>query len=136
MSGKAESRLVYSSISMSERVANLGVKGALLFTWLLTHCDSQGRMLGKPMVVKAEVVPFLEDITAEEVHGSLLKMADENLIYYYQDKKGRQLIQVVDWWEYQSKLKHMSASLYEAPDGWLDKLPQRDEQGRFTGSVP
>src|SRR3972149_7358217 len=76
MSGKAESRLVYSSISMSERVANLGVKGALLFTWLLTHCDSQGRMLGKPMVVKAEVVPFLEDITAEEVHGSLLKMAD------------------------------------------------------------
>ncbi len=51
MPGKAESRLIYSSISTSERVANLEVKGALIYTWLITHCDAQGRIPGKPIVV-------------------------------------------------------------------------------------
>ena len=62
MSGKAESRLIYSSISTSERVSCLGVKGALLYTWLITHCDSQGRMPGKPKVVKHLVVPLIEEL--------------------------------------------------------------------------
>jgi hypothetical protein len=60
MAGKAESRLVYNSISTSERVASLGVKGALLYTWMITHADPQGRMQGKPKVIKQLVVPFLE----------------------------------------------------------------------------
>ena len=62
MSGKAEPRLIYSSISTSERVASLGVKGALLFTWLITHCDAQGRLPGKPKVIKHTVVPFIDEI--------------------------------------------------------------------------
>ena len=64
MSGKAESRLIYNSISTSERVSSLGVKGALLYTWLITHCDTQGRMQGKPRVVKHLVVPFIDEITS------------------------------------------------------------------------
>ena len=62
MAGKAESRLIYNSISTSDRVASLGVKGALLFTWLITHCDSQGRMPAKPLVLKHQVVPLLEEM--------------------------------------------------------------------------
>ncbi len=64
MSGKAESRLIYNSISTSERVSSLRAKGALLYTWLITHCDAQGRLAGRPKIVKQLVVPFIDDITA------------------------------------------------------------------------
>jgi hypothetical protein len=131
MSGKAESRLIYNTISTSERIASLGVKGALLFTWLITHCDSQGRMQGKPTIVKQQVVPFIEEITVEDVESCLKLMNDAKLIKLYKDDKGRLLIQVVDWWEWQ-KLRYLSASHYQAPKGWMDKLTQRDEGGRFT----
>ena len=39
MAGKIEARLVYSSISTSERVNELGVKGMLLYILLATHVD-------------------------------------------------------------------------------------------------
>lgn len=69
MSGKAESRLIYNSISTSERVSSLGVKGALLYTWLITHCDTQGRMPGKPKIVKQLVVPLLMSLLLKTLSG-------------------------------------------------------------------
>ena len=71
MAGKAESRLIYNSISTSERVSSLGIKGALLFTWLITHCDCQGRVQGKPIVTKQLVVPFIDEITAEDIEEAV-----------------------------------------------------------------
>ena len=94
MSGKAESRLIYNSISTSDRVSSLGVKGALLYTWLLTHCDAQGRLQGKPKGVKATVVPFLDDITPEDITEALKLMQEQKLVILYKDNTGRELIQV------------------------------------------
>ena len=131
MSGKAESRLIYSTISTSERVAKLGVKGALLFTWLITHCDSQGRMPGKPTIVKQTVVPFIEDFTVEDVDQCLRLMYKARLVKLYTDDKERELIQVVDWWEWQTGLRYRSSSHYQPPRGWTDRLTPRDEGGRF-----
>ena len=132
MSGKAESRLIYNSISTSERVANLGVKGALLYTWLVTHCDSQGRMSGKPKVIKQQVVPFVDEITVVDVEKSLELMNTENLVILYEDRKGRPLIQVKDWWEWQTGIRYKTASHYEAPDDWEDRITPRDDSGRFS----
>ena len=132
MSGKAESRLIYSSISTSERVASLGANGALLFTWLITHCDTQGRMPGKPTVIKQQVVPFIEEITTEDVEQALEQMEKEKLVTLYKDKKGRSLIQVTDWWDWQTGLRYKSPSHYEAPKGWPDRITPKDEKGRFT----
>jgi hypothetical protein len=97
MSGKAESRLIYNSISFSERIARLGVKGALLYTWLITHCDTQGRLPGKPRGIKQQVVPYLDEITVNDVVCALESMENEKLIVCYYDNKGRPLIQVTDW---------------------------------------
>jgi hypothetical protein len=137
MSGKAESRLIYSSISTSERVSNLGVKGALLFTWLILHCDGQGRMEGKAKVVKHLVVPLFDEITEVDINQALELMDEERLIILYEDQKGRQLIQVKDWWEWQTGIKYKAASHYEAPEGWVDQITPRDDNGRFTrdGSI-
>jgi hypothetical protein len=132
MSGKAEARLIYSTISTSERVSSLGVKGALLYTWLITHCDGQGRLLGKPKVIKAQIVPFLDEITLEDITLALERMGEQKLIISYTDDKKRPLIQVADWWDFQTGLRYKSASHYQAPDGWEDKITPRDEMGRFA----
>ena len=132
MSGKAESRLIYSSISTSEKVANLGVKGALLFIWLITHCDTQGKIPGKPSILRQVVVPFIEGISLEDINAVLNLMEGQKLIKCYKDSKGSLLIQVLDWWQWQTSLKYKTASHYEAPDGGEDKLTKRDESGRFT----
>ena len=130
MSGKAESRLIYSSISTSERVASLGAKGALLYTWLITHCDAQGRFQGTPKVVQQLVVPFIEDITLPDVHEALKLMVEQKLIKRYTDNS-HSLIQILDWWEWQTGLKYKASSHYPAPEGWEDKVTPR-EQGRFA----
>ena len=132
MAGKAESRLIYNSISTSERVSNLGVKGALLFTWLITHCDTQGRMPGKPTVVKQLVAPFLDEITPEDVDEALGQMQQLKLIKRYEDNTRRPLIQILDWWEWQTGLKYKPSSRYQPPEGWQDRLTTRDETGRFV----
>ena len=132
MAGKAESRLIYNSISTSERVSGLGVKGALLYTWLITHCDTQGRMPGKPKVVKQLLVPFIYEINAEDIEELLELMEQQNLIKQYKDNTGRPLIQVLEWQQWQKGLRYWSPSRYQAPDGWEDKVIPRDEGGRFT----
>ena len=132
MAGKAESRLIYNSISTSERVASLGTKGALLFTWLITHCDCQGRMTGKPSVIKQLVVPFIEEITVADIKEALALMVKRNLIFWYPDSKERQLIQIADWWDWQTKMKYLVASHYEAPFNWEDRITQRDDKGKFV----
>ena len=132
MSAKAESRLIYNSISTSERVSSLGVKGALLYTWLITHCDAQGRLPGKPRIIKQLVVPFVDEITVEDVTQALESMEDKKLVTLYKDDTGRSLIQVLDWWEWQAGLRYKSASRYQAPQGWEDRVTQRDDDGRFA----
>jgi hypothetical protein len=132
MSGKAESRLIYNSISTSERVSSLGVKGALLYTWLITHCDTQGRMPGKPKIVKQLVVPFIDEFTIEDVMRALEQMVERKLITLYEDDTGRPLVQVLDWWEWQTGLKYRAASHYQAPEGWEDRITTRDDNGRFA----
>lgn len=132
MAGKAESRLIYNSISSSERVASLGVKGALLFTWLITHCDCQGRMPGKSKIIKQQVVPFLDEITVEDVAEALDLMEEQELIIRYEDSKGRSLIQITDWWDWQTGLRYRAASHYEAPPNWEDRVTPRDDDGKFA----
>jgi hypothetical protein len=132
MAGKAESRLIYNSISTSERVSSLGIKGALLYTWLITHCDTQGRMQGKPKVVKHLVVPLVDEITTGDVEGALELMGEQRLIARYKDDTGRPLIQILDWWQWQTGLKYKSPSRYQPPKGWVDKVTNRDESGKFT----
>lgn len=54
----ARARLVGNKISRSERVNSLPVPAALLFTWLITHLDREGRFSGNPRIVKNSVFPL------------------------------------------------------------------------------
>ena len=133
---KTKARLIYSTISASESVSDLGVKGALVYTWLLAHCDDQGRYSGSARKVKAEIVPLIDEITTEDVEKTLAEMERAHLIIRYSDGMN-QLTQIADWWEFQSGLRVRHESRYPAPEGWEDKvkLPpdqRRDNMGRFN----
>lgn len=54
----ARARLVGNKISRSERVNSMPVPAALLYTWLVTHLDREGRFTGNPRVVKNSVFPL------------------------------------------------------------------------------
>lgn len=132
MAGKVRARLIYSTISTSERVSGLGLKGALLFTWFLAHCDDQGRYVGGVRKVKGEVVPLLDEVTVEDIQTALEAMDDADLIIRYSEGS-RQYIQVTDWWEFNAGLRYTSKSRHPAPDNWTDKITQRDGKGKFIG---
>jgi hypothetical protein len=83
MPRKAQARLLYYTISTSERVSALGAKGALIYTWLLSHCDDQGRFAGSTNKVKALVVPLIDDIAIDDVESALAAMEENKLIIRY-----------------------------------------------------
>lgn len=132
---KARARLLFHTISTSERVSSLGAGGALIYTWLIAHCDDQGRYCGSARKVKAEVVPLMDELTIKDVETALNTMVESGLIIRYEAGKA-QLIQIVDWWQFQSGLRVRNDSRYPAPEGWKDnvKLPpeqDRDNMGKF-----
>lgn len=137
MPRKARGRMLWGSISTSERVNRLSLKAALLYTWLLTHADDQGRMSGDTETVKAVVVPLRKDIEVAEVPKLLIEMEVMELVILYSNEtvfETPTIIQVVNWWDYQA-LREPKPSRYPPPDGWSqDKVaPQlHDQAGRFN----
>jgi hypothetical protein len=131
MAGTAKARLIYSSISASERVAGLGAKGALVYTWLLAHCDDQGRFAGGARRVKTLVVPLIDRVTVRDIQLALEAMEKAGLITRYSARPYKELIQVKDWWSFNQGLRVRDRSKYPAPRGWRDRVTERDEQGRF-----
>jgi hypothetical protein len=128
------------TISTSDRVNELSLKAALLFTWMIAHCDDQGRMSGDAKRIKALVVPLREDISEVEIPDLLTEIADAYLIDIYHGKAddahpvgGGQNIQLLGWWDYQ-RLSEPEQSRYVAPKNWHDKVGRqpRDAQGRYA----
>lgn len=75
--------MIDKKISVSEQVANLGEKGALLFTWMIPHADDIGLLPYSPRTIKALIVPMF-DYTVEDIAFHLESMRNQNLIQEFQ----------------------------------------------------
>ena len=82
--------------------------------------------------MKQLVAPFIDEIAEEDVSHVLELMAERQLIAMYTDDTGRPLIQVLDWWDWQTGLRYKVASRYQAPEGWEDRVTPREDDGRFA----
>ncbi len=103
MPRKVERRkaLVYSSISTSREVSNLTLRAALFFTWLLPSLDDQGRILVDSKLLKAVVVPMMDDITARRIPKLLAELEAQSLIHLYRPEGvNGEVIQVKSWWDF------------------------------------
>ena len=93
-------RMISRTISTSEKLHKIDWKARLLFTWLILHCDDEGRMAGSAQTVKAVVLP-MADCSFAEIEKWLAEIKKVGLILWYK-ADGQRYIEVVKWGEYQT----------------------------------
>jgi len=54
----AKARMLHNKISKSLQVDSLPVPAQLLFTWMISWADDEGRLKGEPKYIKATVIPY------------------------------------------------------------------------------
>ncbi|OGM59911.1 hypothetical protein A2892_02935 [Candidatus Woesebacteria bacterium RIFCSPLOWO2_01_FULL_39_10b] len=108
--------MLHNKISRSLQVNRLSLEAQLLFTWLISHADDEGRLYGEPEYIKGTVVPLKEGWTFKDVAGYLAEIEKQGLIYYWQDSD-RTIIQFVKWLEHQKirkdRLQHSLLPPYQ-----------------------
>ena len=86
----ADGRMLKKKISLSRRLAALKSDSArLLYTWLLPHLDIEGRFSADPDVIKGQVVPRLNHLTAIKIDELLQDIASQQLIIRYENDGDR-----------------------------------------------
>jgi len=96
----ANRRMLSKTISTSIKVARLKTTEAkLMFSWMIPHCDDDGRMQGYSLYVKGIVFPMI-DCTIEDVESWLSDMVNNKLIEWY-DVDGEKYIQINKWLDFQ-----------------------------------
>lgn len=92
--------MIAKSISTSKKLAKVSNFEALLFTWLIPHCDDYGHMDALPQIVKGVVIPLrIEGI--EEVKNALEVLDKVKLIarYIVEDDE---YLEIINWEEHQT----------------------------------
>lgn len=86
----ARGRMIDKCISTSEKINDLSLKEAFIYTWLIPHLDDYGRMSGSPRTIKAGVFPMKDEITAGDIEEALKKFKGLKLFFW--EKVGSELI--------------------------------------------
>jgi len=98
-------RLLWSTISRSKKIR--GISGTkqfriachLAYTWMLPWGDDEGRLIGDPLWVLANVLPY-EDLSIREIEDILTELNRVELVRWY-EIEGEKYIEIVDWREHQ-----------------------------------
>lgn len=96
----ATRRMLHNKISLSLQVNKLPLEAQLLFTWMISHADDEGRLKGEPEYVKATVVP-LKEWSVDMVSNYLDEIQKQKLINYWDDGN-RKIIEFISWKDHQS----------------------------------
>jgi hypothetical protein len=74
--------MIHICISISEKINDLSLKDAFIYTWLIPHLDDYGRMSGSPRTIKALVFPLKKEITIEDIEEALKKFKGLKLFFW------------------------------------------------------
>lgn len=126
----ATRRMLHNKISISLEVNKLALEAQLLFTWLISHADDEGRLRGEPEYVKATVVP-MKDWTFDAIANYLNQMQQQGLIHYWEED-GRMIIQLIKWTQHQTlrpdRLKTSTLPTFRIDGQSSDNRPSFDNQ--------
>ena len=78
----ASGRMIHICISISEKINDLSLKDAFIYTWLVPHLDDYGRMSGSSRTIKAQVFPMKNEITIEDIEEALKKFKGLKLFFW------------------------------------------------------
>lgn len=96
----AKARMLHKKISISTEVNKLSLPARLLFTWIISHADDEGRLKGEPEYIKAMVIPMTK-WSFKKIKGYLEEMKTQRLIYYW-EQNNEWFIEFPKWKEHQS----------------------------------
>lgn len=83
----ANRRMISKSICTSEQVNSLPLECELLFTWMVTHADDDGRLKGSAASIRGNVFP-MKDYSVKQVEEMLIKIQEAGLIWRWSDESG------------------------------------------------
>lgn len=92
--------MLHNKISKSLQVDNLSLPAQLLFSWMISWADDEGRIRGEPKYIKGTVVP-LKNWSLKHIGAYIESMRDQGLIYYWSENS-EQYIEFAKWKEHQS----------------------------------
>jgi len=95
----AKARMLHNKISKSLQVDSLPVPAQLLFTWMISWADDEGRLKGEPKYIKATVIPY-KKWSIKNIDQYLQQMKEVGLIHHWQ-QNNEWFIEFVKWTEYQ-----------------------------------
>ena len=116
----ANRRMMYQDFFEDDYFGQIDHTGQILWIGLIVAmADDQGRLIDNTDAINSKVF-FFSHIDSEELHSYLDSFRIANKIVRY-NKDGRGLIQIVNWWKYQTP-SWASPSNYPPPDGWVDRV--------------
>lgn len=81
----ARGRFIDNKIVLSKQVSLLSDDTCrLMFTWMITFADKEGRLFGDPALIRGTIFPRNEKITIKKVESYLQEMMDVGLILWYE----------------------------------------------------
>lgn len=121
----ARGRFISKVISLDEKVDALSDDTArLLFTWLITHLDCEGRMHGDPITVKSIVFPRRK-ISVAKIGKYLEELEKNDLIFRY-SVNGNEYLWMETFEKHQPGLQKSKEAQSQIPPIPLELLQSKD----------
>lgn len=112
-------RMIDSSMWSNENFAALPAMARLLQIGIINHADDQGRIKAHPAYLRSQIFPY-DDVAIDDIRNWLQLITQNGTAIIY-EADGKEYIQLVKWWDYQS-LQYAAPSEYPAPGAWQDRI--------------
>lgn len=112
-------RMIDSGMWSNENFAALPAMARLLQIGIINHADDQGRIKAHPAYLRSQIFPY-DDVAVDDV-SKWLQLITQNGTAIIYEADGKEYIQLVKWWDYQS-LQYAAPSEYPAPGAWQDRI--------------
>lgn len=113
----------------------------LLFVWLLTEADDDGRFVAAPKKLAGNLFPHDEDVSGAEITRWMTELTREGLVRLYESGGGRFGL-IVSWFQHQKPSHPAPSRLPEPPTCETENLPtssgetQEESRSNSGGSPP
>jgi hypothetical protein len=101
-------RSVKHGLFRNRELAGCSPRARLTFVGLWTLCDDEGRYEYEPELLKADLWPWEDDVTAKDAHECVLELAARAKVCLY-EHGGETFLHVVNWHKHQ-KISHKTES--------------------------
>ena len=88
----ARGRMIDNCISTSEKINDLSLREAFIYTWIIPHLDDWGRVTGSPRKLKALIFPMKKEISISIIEKTLTKLKSIGL-FLWEDIDGVLVLQ-------------------------------------------